>query len=99
MPRKDAEQNISQHGGDFNSAILKDTPTYADPVSPELFSDPMVTAAWFGGVLEAGAMAGIGVAQYTDKYGILRRKTQPSIKLHSTSEQMLNRLYATYGGM
>ena len=65
----------------------------------ELFSDPQATAAWFGGVLETGAITSIGVAQYRDARGILRDKTQPFVEIHTTSQVMLDRLHTVYGGM
>lgn len=57
------------------------------------------TSAWFAGVLEAGAIAGISVTEYNDKRGFLRRKTQPYLEIHSTYPPMLERLQSIYGGM
>ncbi len=63
------------------------------------FSDSQSTAAWFGGVLEAGATASIGVAQYFDhRSGVLRTKTQPYIEIHSHDQSLLRRLLEVYGG-
>lgn len=90
MSRKEAEIN--------HIVYPKDSYTFAEQQALELFSTPQETSAWFGGVLEAGAITGIGVSQYTDKRGTMRVKTQPYIEIHSTNNQMLNRLHAVYGG-
>lgn len=66
---------------------------------PEMFPDLNTTTTWFGGILEIGAITSISVAQFTDKNGFLRLKTQPYIEIHSGSTQMVEKLYATYGGM
>lgn len=69
------------------------------PQARQLFIDSQATVTWFAGTLEVGAIATIGVSQYRDQRGILRDKTQPYIEIHSTSQPMLDRLYAVYGGM
>ncbi len=57
------------------------------------------TAAWFAGALEVGAIAQIAVAQYTDKRGILRTKTQPSVDIYLRHYPALQKLHGAYGGM
>lgn len=65
----------------------------------EVFSDAETTALWFAGITEPGTSVTIGVTQYWDRQSqVTRLKTLPALSVHTTSPQMLDRLYDTYGG-
>lgn len=69
------------------------------PTKIDIFSDDQILAAWFGGILEVGATATIGVSEYFDKKSeVFRTKTLPYIEMHSHDRTMLSKLHETYGG-
>jgi len=100
MSEKETQSGLNDIGKatSFSSTFLKDVVPTVDS-TPELFPDQKDTASWFGGVLEAGATASIGVSNSTDKSGHQRIKTLPYVEIHTSSQPMLDRLHRTYGGM